>query len=151
MKGWLLDTNVVASLIAPGGAPSVKSWAAGQPEHLLHLSILTLGEYDKGIHNLADDHPDRGRYIGARDALVARFGGRVLPVSDAVVRSWGRVSGAIRRDTGHPPPVIDTLIAATAIEHGLYLVTRNTRDVVLTGAALFDPWRDDVTAFAVVG
>ena len=151
MRGWLLATNIVASLIAPDGAPSVKSWAAGQPEHLLHLSVLTLGEYDKGIHNLADDHPDRSRYIGARDALAARFKGRVLPVSDAVVRRWGRVSGAVRRDTGHPPPVIDTLIAATAIEHGLYLVTRNTRDVVLTGVALFDPWRDDVAGFAVVG
>ena len=150
MKGWLLDTNVVASLIAPGGAPSVKAWAAGQPEGLLHLSVLTLGEYDKGIHNLADDHPDRARYIGAGDAMAARFEGRVLPVGDAVVRRWGRLSGAIRRDTGHPPPVVDTLVAATAMEHELYLVTRNTRDVLLTGAALFDPWRDDAADFPVV-
>lgn len=128
----MLDTNVVASLIAPRGAPSVKAWAAGQPEHLLYLSILTLGEYDKGIHNLAEDHPDRARYVGARDALAARFQGRVLSLTDAAVRRWGVVSGITRRDNGHPPPVIDTLLAATAIEHDLYLATRNTRDVVLT-------------------
>jgi predicted nucleic acid-binding protein len=149
VKGWLLDTNVVASLIAPRGAPSVKAWAAGQPEHLLHLSILTLGEYDKGIHNLAEDHPDRARYIGARDALAARFDGRVLPLSDAAVRRWGVVSGIIRRDHGHAPPVIDTMFAATAIEHELYFVTRNTRDVVLTGAALFNPWQDDPAEFPI--
>lgn len=151
MRGWLLDTNVVASLIAPRGAPSVKAWAAGQPEHLLYLSVLTLGEYDKGIHNLAEDRADRSRYIGARDALAARFQGRVLSLTDAAVRRWGVVSGVIRRDSGHPPPVIDTLFAVTAIEHDLYFVTRNTRDVMRTGAALFDPWQDDPIQFPVAG
>ena len=50
MRGWLLDTNVVAALINPRGAPSVKAWAATQDEHSFHISALTLGEYDKGIH-----------------------------------------------------------------------------------------------------
>lgn len=62
MIGWLLDTNVVSALINPNGAPSVKAWAAAQDEEDLYLSVLTLGEYDKGIFNLADDHPDRQRY-----------------------------------------------------------------------------------------
>jgi toxin FitB len=140
LKGWLLDTNVVASLIAPNGAPSVKAWAAGQAEDRLWLSVLTLGEYDKGIAQLADDDPDRARYAAARDALETRFNGRVLPVSDDVVRRWGALSGKIRRDTGHPPSVIDTLLAATAIEHNLCFVTRNIRDVANTGAELFNPW-----------
>ena len=140
MKGWLLDTNVIASLIAPNGAPSVKAWAAGQAEERLWLSVLTLCEYDKGIAQLADDDPKRATYAAARDALEARFAGRVLPVSDDVVRRWGALSGKIRRDTGHPPAVIDTMFAATAIEHILCFVTRNTRDVAATGAELLNPW-----------
>ena len=140
MKGWLLDTNVIASLIAPNGAPSVKAWARGQAEDRLWLSVLTLGEYDKGIAQLADDDPNRATCAAARDALETRFAGRVLPVSDDVVRRWGALSGKIRRDTGHPSGVIDTLFAATAIEHVLCFVTRNTRDVAATGAELFNPW-----------
>lgn len=147
MIGWLLDTNVVASLMAAGGAPSVAAWAAGQDEGRLHLSILTLAEIDKGIHQLDADDAARSRYAGTLRALEARFAGRTLALSDAVVRRWGAISGTIRRDTGHPPPVIDTLLAATAIEHDLYLATRNTRDVRLSGAALFNPWEDDPAAF----
>ena len=143
-RGWLLDTNVIASLIAPNGAPSVKSWAAEQAEERLWLSIITLAEYDKGIANLPDSHPDRARYRIARDALADRFAGRVLPLSDAVVRCWGTISGRIKRDTGHPPPVIDTLLAATAIEHDLCLVTRNLKDVVGSGAEVWSPWEGQV-------
>lgn len=144
MIGWLFDTNVLASLAS---APSVADWAQSQPEHRMYISILTLGEYDKGIHNLVDTHADRSRYIGARDALEARFAGRILSVSDPVVRRWGAISGGVRRAAGQPPPVIDTLLAATAIEHDLYLVTRNTKDVIHSGAALFNPWKDDPTGF----
>lgn len=147
MKGWLLDTNVVAALINPRGAPSVKAWAAGQDEASFHLSVLTLAEYDKGIHNLAPNDPDRSRYMAARDVLAARFDGRVLSLTDAIVRSWGRLSGEVKRASGHAPPVIDTMLAATAITHDLYLATRNVRDVRLSGAAVFDPWRDDVAMF----
>ena len=147
MKGWLLDTNVVAALINPNGAPRVKQWAAVQPEHLIFLSVLTLGEYDKGVHNLAVEHPERSRYIAARDALESRFAGRILPVDNAIVRRWGAISGETKRQTGHSPSVIDTLLAATAIEHNLFLATRNTKDVRHSGAAVFNPWEDDPDAF----
>lgn len=147
MIGWLLDTNAIATIINPSGAPTVKAWAAAQDESLYFLSILTLAEYDKGIHNLADDHPDRPRHAAARDGLAARFSGRILSVNDAVVRRWGVISGHTKRKTGHPPPVIDTLFAATALEHDLYLVTRNVKDVQFSGATMFDPWNDDPARF----
>lgn len=143
MIGWLLDTNVVAEIIRPRGSARVKAWAAAQDEVYLHLSILTVAEYDKGIANLADDDPRRSLYMTARDGLASRFAGRLLPVSNAIMRRWGSISGRVKRDTGHPPPVIDTLLAATALEHDLYLVTRNIRDVQASGAALFNPWDDD--------
>lgn len=150
MIGWLLDTNVVAALINPAGAPSVKAWAASQPEDRLFLSVLTLGEYDKGIHNLDVDNTSRPRYIAARDALEARFSGRILSVSDPVVRRWGEIAGATRRLTGQAPSVVDTLLAATAIEHRLFLATRNVKDVRHSGAAVFNPWEDDQAAFPLV-
>ncbi len=149
MIGWLLDTNVIAALINPKGAPSVKSWAATQPEDVLFISILTLGEYDKGIHNLAVEHAERSRYIAARDALEARFQGRILSVDDNVARQWGKISGSVKRRTGHSPSVIDTLLAATAIENELFLVTRNTKDVQHSGAAIFNPWEDDPSGFVL--
>jgi toxin FitB len=145
--GWLLDTNVVSTIINPNGAPTVKTWAAAQDESRLFLSVLTLGEYDKGIHNVPDDHPDRPRFVTARDGLAARFSGRTLSVGDAVVRRWGVISGTVKRLTRHAPPVIDTLFAATALEHDLYLVTRNVRDVRASGAAIFDPWDDNPAKF----
>jgi predicted nucleic acid-binding protein len=147
--GWLLDTHVVGALISPTGAPSVRNWAAGQDEDAMFLSILTLAEIDKGIHNLAPGDAARGRHAGTLAALEARFAGRILPLSDPVVRRWGAISGSVRRDAGHSPPVIDTMLAATAIEHDLYLVTRNTKDVRLSGAALFNPWEDDPAAYPI--
>ena len=147
MIGWLLDTNVIAELIRPNGAAAVKTWAAAQPESRLFLSVLTLGEYDKGIHNVAPDDPARPRFIAARDRLAARFAARTLSVSDPVVRRWGVISGTTQRLAGRAPPVIDTLFAATAIEHDLYLATRNVADVRGSGAAIFDPWTDDPAAF----
>jgi predicted nucleic acid-binding protein len=145
--GWLLDTNVVASLINPRGAPSVKAWAEQQDEQTLFLSILTLAELDKGVHNLDPSHPDRTRYAAARDALEARFRARVLGLTNEVVRRWGAISGETKRRTGHAPEVIDTLLAATALENDLFLVTRNTRHVAGSGAAIFNPWVDDPTLF----
>jgi predicted nucleic acid-binding protein len=145
--GWLVDTNVIASLIAPNGAPSVKGWGRAVDERRLFISVLTLAEYDKGIANLAADDPNVQHFIAARDALEARFTARTLSLSDPVVRRWGAISGRVKRETGHPPPVIDTLLAATAIEADLYLVSRNTKDLQHCGAAVFDPWRDDIAAF----
>jgi hypothetical protein len=145
--GWLVDTNVIASLIAPNGAPSVKGWARAVDETRLFISILTVAEYDKGIANLADDDSNRRRHIATRDAIEARFSTRILPLGDKIIRRWGEISGRIKRETGHPPPVIDTLLAATAIEANLYLVSRNTRDLRHSGAVVFDPWQDDAAAF----
>ncbi|MFB9950447.1 type II toxin-antitoxin system VapC family toxin [Rhizobium puerariae] len=147
MIGWLLNTNVISALINPNGAPSVKRWAAGQDEDHFFISILVLAEYDKGIENLPPDDVNPYRYAAARDALEDRFGGRILSVTDPIVRRWGDISGKTKLATSQAPPVIDTLLAATAIEHNLYLVTRNVKDTRASGAVVFDPWQDDPSRF----
>lgn len=143
MNGWLLDTNVIAELSRPGGTVRVQVWASAQDEGELFLSILTLAEYDKGLHHLSPDNPLRPRIAASIAALEARFSGRVLALTASIVRRWGAISGSTKRVTGQSPPVIDTLLAATAIEHDLCLVTRNIRDVRYSGANLFNPWDGD--------
>ncbi|MGE0253797.1 MAG: type II toxin-antitoxin system VapC family toxin [Alphaproteobacteria bacterium] len=140
MNGWLLDTNVVSELGRATPARNVVAWARAVPEGRLFISVLTLAEYEKGIAHLDPASPAVLRYEAALAALAARFRGRVLPVSDAIVHRWGHISGAVKRLTRQSPPVIDTLLAATAIEHQLVLVTRNIRGVEHAGATLLDPW-----------
>jgi hypothetical protein len=147
MIGWLLDTHVVGALAAASGARSVHAWAAAQDEERLFLSVITLAEIEKGIERLPPGDAARFRHAGTLAAIEARFAGRVLSLGDSAVRRWGAISGRVRREAGHPPPVIDTLLAATALEHDLYLVTRNTKDMRLSGAALFNPWTDNAANF----
>jgi hypothetical protein len=142
VNGWLLDTNVIAELAGRRPDPRVAAWAAGQPEDRLYISVITLAEYDKGVENLDPGSAGRRRVERAVAALEARFMGRVLGLDDASVRRWGRISGRVQRQTGRPPPAIDTLLAAQAIEHDLCLTTRNVRDVRHSGAQVFDPWSD---------
>lgn len=143
MIGWLLDTNVVSEVARRNADARVLDWADRQPDDLLYISILTLGEYDQGIYNLATGSRLRMRIEAGVAAIEHRFAGRVISVSDAIVRRWGRISGAIQYVTGKAPPVVDTLLAATAIEHDLCLVTRNVKDVEGSGALIFNPWTDD--------
>lgn len=147
MIGWLLDTNIISELNKRNCARRVDAWFAAQPEGRLFVSLLSFGEFDKGIFLLAAADPERARLGGIRNALEQRFAERVLPISRRVVSRWGEITARVKSETGHPPSVIDTLLAATAIEHDLYLVTRNTKDVKLSGAALFNPWKDDPADF----
>jgi predicted nucleic acid-binding protein len=137
-----LDTNVIAEIGNRAGSKRVHNWAAAQDETRFHISILTIGEYEKGLHNLPAESSRIPSIAAALAALEARFAGRVLPVSDAVVRRWGIISGTVKRVTRQSPPVVDTMLAATAIEHGLHLVTRNIADVRHSGALTFNPWTD---------
>ncbi len=149
MNGWLLDTNVIAEVSGAKPDPKVAKWIESLPEHTLYLSILIIGEYQKGIQHLPSGDKRRPRLQRSVVALEARFSGRILSVSDQIVLRWGGISGEVKRLTGHSPSVIDTLLAATAIEHGLYLATRNVGDVANSGAMVFNPWKDDPEQFPV--
>lgn len=147
MNGWLLDTNVVSEM--SGAKPDARTakWFNAQPEESLFLSILTIAEYQKGIEHLSAGDKRRPRLHRAVLALEGRFAGRLLSVSDQIALRWGAISGTVKRLTGHSPSVIDTLLAATAIEHGLYLATRNVPHVANSGALVFNPWKDDPSQF----
>jgi predicted nucleic acid-binding protein len=137
---WLLDTNVVLELVNPACDPAVRAWFVGENEASFGLSVMTLAEVEQGIAGLPKGDARRPRYEAQRAAIEARFGSHIVQVDLRVARRFGHLSGLLRR-AGCKAPVIDTLLAATAIEHGLVLVTRNTKDVAATGAKLLDPWQ----------
>ena len=141
MSGFLLDTNIISELVKPRPEPRVVAWVEATDEHLLYLSVLTLGEIRKGI--VAVPHAARRAELEAwlESDLRPRFAGRILTVDEAVAERWGIIAGqaAMR---GFLMPVIDGLLAAIAIHHTLTLVTRNTRDVAETGVPVFNPWED---------
>ncbi|MEI4460790.1 hypothetical protein WAC37_27700, partial [Klebsiella pneumoniae] len=74
---------------------AARAWAAALEPERCFISVLTLGEYDKGIANLPDGHAERGRIGALRDEIAGRFGGRVLPVDEAVARRWGQIAGSV--------------------------------------------------------
>jgi toxin FitB len=139
VSGFLLDTNVISELVRPRPDPRVARWLDSTDEELLFLSVLTLGEIRKGITALTD--PARRIKLEAwlSGNLLARFEGRILGIDQAIADRWGQIAGSLAAQRS-PLPVIDGLLAATALHHNLTLVTRNTRDVALTRAAIFDPW-----------
>ena len=101
----------------------------------LFLSVLTLGELRKGVEAKRRTDITAADRLGSWvDDIERIFADRVLPIDTATARRWGELSGA------RSLPVIDTLIAATAVIHDLTLVTRNTRDIELTGVRFVDPW-----------
>jgi len=135
MAGYLLDTNIVSETRKIRPAPGVSGFLAAADAAALFVSALTLGELRKGVAARRRTDPLSADQLGIWvDGIETAFTDRVLPVDAAVARIWGELSA------GRSVPVIDTLIAATAMAGGLTLVTRNTRDVALTGVALLDPW-----------
>jgi predicted nucleic acid-binding protein len=136
---YLLDTCVLSELAKPRPDAGVVRWLEGADETGLYLSVLTLGELEKGIARLAPSARRRKIEQWVRDDLAARFQGRVLDVDSKVAQRWGVLCGAAEA-RGEPLPVIDALIAATGEVHGLEVVTRNTADLERCGARCVNPW-----------
>lgn len=124
---WLLDTNVICE---PGKRrPQAKAmaWLESVDEMDCALSVLTLGEIEKGIHALPDGS-DRARHEAGLKALRLRFVGRILDIDEEIAAKWGVLLGEAERK-GKSLPAVDNLIAATAAVHGLTLATRDTKDI----------------------
>ena len=139
MSGFLLDTNIISELIKPKPEANVTEWVENTDESLLYLSVLTLGEIRRGIAA-----PPQSRRRATLEAwldkdLRARFERRILVIDQEVADRWGLLTAAAR-NSGIVLPVIDGLLAATALEHNLTLVTRDTGQIPSMGVAVFNPW-----------
>jgi len=139
MKGFLLDTNVISEMTRPKPESRVSEWLDSIDEAMLYLSVLTLGEIRKGLSMLGPS-PRRARLEAwLLTDLPIRFAGRLLNIDSAIADRWGQLAGHAHRQ-GKALPVIDGLLAATALHHDLTIATRNVRDFSLHGVQCFDPW-----------
>jgi predicted nucleic acid-binding protein len=140
VSGFLLDTNVISEIIKLKPEPKVIQWLEATKEELLFLSVLTIGEIRKGIHL----HPNAARRAKLEAFLASdvreRFEDRILPIDDAVAERWGVLAAKAKAERNHTLPVIDGLLAATALHHNLTFVTRNAGDAAATGVPVFNPW-----------
>lgn len=134
---YLIDTNIISELRRKEANAGVVTWFAERPATTLYLSVLTLGEIRKGIESL----PNSKRRLSLRDwlevELPAFFSGRILPIDAPVVDRWGRLLARIKRTA----PAIDSLIAATVLQHDLTLVTRNAADFKFPELSVINPWK----------
>ena len=136
MKGFLLDTNVVSELRKRERASAqVRAWFQAHRTEEFWLSVLVVGELRRGVELVARrDHAAASALRAWLDSTVHDYSDRILPVTLAVSERWALLS------VPDPIPVIDGLLAATAIEHHLTFATRNVTDVQSTGADLVNPF-----------
>ena len=140
--GFLIDTNVVSELTRSRIEPKVQSWVAAQPFGVLLISVVSIGEMEKGFTTMKD-LPKRARLETWLELqLVELFRGQVLPVTQAIAKRWGAFDGE-RQMAGRPLSVADGIIAATAFEHGLTVVTRNDKDFQGLGVSILNPWESN--------
>lgn len=136
---WLLDTCVLSEYLKKSPAQQVFDWLDEQDEISLHISVITLGEIEKGILKLRPSNPKRSQKLTAWLGKVEqRFAGRILPLDTAALRGWAQLAAQAEL-AGRPMPVMDGLIMATAQCHGLTVVTRNVQDFGLL-PQVFNPW-----------
>jgi predicted nucleic acid-binding protein len=139
VSGFLLDTNIISELVKPKPEANVTKWVENTDESLLYLSVLTLGEIRRGIAALPQSRRRATLEAWLNKELRARFEGRILVIDQEVADRWGLLTAAAR-NSGIGLPVIDGLLAATALEHNLTLVTRDTGQIPSMGVAVFNPW-----------
>ncbi len=133
---YLIDTNVLSELRRKQPDAGVLTWVQARPRQSLYLSVLSLGEIRKGIERVADTVFRQVLTDWLETDLPNYFVGRLLNVDARVADRWGRIQAA----AGRTLPAIDGLLAATALQHDLTLVTRNTRDFEGLNLQLVDPW-----------
>ncbi len=142
-NGFLLDTNVISERTRPLPEPQVQQWLNVQATDLLFLSAITVGEIRRGLSSLPAGERRRRLEAWFQNQLPLAGSDRVLPVTHAVADRWGSLSAG-RQQRGMPLGFADGLIAATALDHDLVLVTRNTRDFAHLGLRLINPWEPEL-------
>ena len=139
MNGWLLDTNVLSELRRPRPNKKVVAFIAAQPLDALFVSSVVFAEIRFGIELIADLHKRAALNDWLNLQLRPMFEGRVLPIGEDVMFKW-RLLVEEGRKAGHTFSQPDLIIAATALNHGMTIVSRDTAGYARTGAALTNPW-----------
>lgn len=140
MTEWLLDTNILSELRRPRPEPKVLAFIAAQPLEQLYVSAVTFAEIRFGIERVEDAAKRAELDDWLAHKVRPMFEGRVLAVSEDVMFKW-RLLVEEGRKSGHTFSQPDLIIAATALRHGLTILSRDTRDYERARAPVVDPWR----------
>ena len=141
MSSFLLDTNIPSELVRPQPEPKLKTWVAAQNLDTLFISSVSFGELRKGIILLSPGKRRSELEAWIETDLSILFSDRILSVTRPIAERWGVLEGQ-RQLAGRPLNTPDGMIAATAPEHGLTLVTRNAKGFADLGVAIINPWLD---------
>lgn len=136
---YLLDTNVISELVAKRPNPQVVQWIDSLDPDSVYLSVITIGELQRGVTKLPASRRKEQLHAWLADDLLLRFSGRILALDVAVMLAWGELTGRLEL-AGKTLPAIDSLIAATALHHQCVLATRNEADFAASGARIVNPW-----------
>lgn len=140
IEQYLLDTCIVSEYIRKQPEMKVIQWLDLQLEENLFISAITIGEIKKGIVKIESSQPKKSQKLNEwLNRLSERFETRIIDLDRKILIQWGALCGDFEK-SGRKLPVIDSLIAATAINNQLTLVTRNVSDFDKIGVSLFNPW-----------
>ena len=133
---YLIDTVVLSELRKPQRDSGLVAWFEHQRTTDLFVSVISIGEIERGIARQRTTDPGFAAALAAWfDRVLALYGERILPFDLKTARRWGLLSAAIGNDS------VDLMIAGTALEHGLTVVTRNVSDFEPTGVPVLDPFK----------
>lgn len=141
MTGWLLDTNILSELRRPRPEQKVIAFIAAQPLDLLYVSTVTFAEIRFGIERVSDAARRAELNHWLAHSVRPMFEQRVLPISEDVMLAW-RLLVEDGRRMGHTFSQPDLIIAATALDHGLTIVSRDTREFERARVPFINPWND---------
>lgn len=138
---YLIDTDALSAIRRRERQPSVSEWFSAQRSADLHLSVITIGEVERGIAQQIRVNPRFAEDLSSwLSRVIAWYQDRILPITLPIAQRWGQLT----QEVGHRDP--DLLIAATALEYGLTVVTRNVRHFEPTAVPVFNPFVDRETA-----
>ena len=138
---YLLDTNVISELVKPTPDGNVLEWVNAMPDEQLLISVITIGELQRGIELLSPSIRRSNYERWLQEQILTQYADRILAVDTMVMLRWGALM-AESAARGRLLPVFDSLLAATALTHSLHLVTRNVQDFADAGVQVINPWQD---------
>ena len=137
---YLLDTCVVSELISRQPNSQVLDWLRNLPGERIFLSVLTIGEIQRGIKKLPDSNRKQELSEWLKSELLERFQNKILAIDTEIMLGWGELIADLERQ-GRILPAVDSILAAQALTFGLQFVTRNEKDFAGTGIQIIIPWQ----------
>lgn len=140
---YLLDTNVLSELAQPLPSVQVIKWLEARTADLVFMSVVSVGELHRGIVKLPQSRRRDALIDWFENNLLVTYSGFILPIVQETMILWGDLAARLQK-RGRTLPILDGLLAATALEHDLILVTRNVKNFEDSGVQLVNPWEREV-------